>query len=82
MALIAVAGLLAACGAKTEDLRYREARELPALQVPPDLDRPRESTQMKIPQHPPGAPASPTPDSAAVGTDGDMGHPPNLLSGQ
>lgn len=82
LALIAVAGLLAACGAKTEDLRYRDARELSALQVPPDLDRPREAAQMKIPQQPPEAKPGPTPDSAAVTADGDMGRPPNLLSGQ
>jgi len=83
LVLIATAGVLAACGAKTEDLRYREAREMPALQVPPDLDRPPETALMKIPQQSPDAirnstPGS-TPDSTGAAEDGDMGRPPNLL---
>ena len=86
LVLIAAAGVLAACGTKTEDLRYREAREMPALQVPPDLDRPPETALMKIPQQSPDAipnstPGS-TPDSTGAAEDGDMGRPPNLLSSE
>ena len=65
LVLIAAAGVLAACGAKTEDLRYREAREMPALQVPPDLDRPPETALMKIPQQSPDAIPDSTPGSVA-----------------
>lgn len=88
--LIAAAGVLAACGAKTEDLRYREAREMPALQVPPDLDRPRETSLMKIPQPSPDAIPNSTPgstsdsgaDSTGAAGEGDMARPPNLLSSE
>jgi len=78
--------VLAACGAKTEDPRYREAREMPALQVPPDLDRPRETALMKIPQRLPDATpktrSDSGPDSSGAAEDGDMGRPPNLLSSE
>jgi len=91
LVLIAAAGVLSACGAKTEDLRYREAREMPALQVPPDLDRPRETALMKIPPPSPdatpdstsgatsGSPLDSGPSSTGAAADGDMGRPPNLL---
>ena len=86
LVLIAAAGVLAACGTKTEDLRYREAREMPALQVPPDLDRPRETALMKIPQPSPSTIPNSTSDSGPSSTgaaeDGDMGRPPNLLSSE
>ena len=95
-ALVAVLGGLAACGAKTEDLRYREARELPALRVPPDLDRPRETALMKIPPRPSDAKPDSAPVSAPVSdavsepvskpassaTDGDLSRPPNILTSQ
>jgi len=87
LVLIAAAGVLSACGAKTEDPRYREAREMPVLQVPPDLDRPRETALMKIPPPSPDATPDSTsgsqpdsgPSSTGAAADGDMGRPPNLL---
>lgn len=71
--LLCAVALLAGCTAGTkEDLRYRQSRLLPPLEIPEGLDAPRYAGPVPVPRgH----------GTAAQGERG-IEYPPDLLAGQ